>query len=1631
MNLPVPAAPVPSEQLCSQGTAYVAGPEYPWDPGGTAPYGETVDIGTTAWVLNACGGTNAAYQFEPEALENKGCGSLPTGEASDAQGEWLQRKWWWNTCIETPKRESKIYALGLYSPVRFNKPHGAPTSSSEFLTDVGAAPPHATVQTDTEEVLATEGLLEKWIKWVLEGGTTNQEEAGSSCPCKAAPYKTHTQIGKSVNSATGNESKTQVDLSVGGRGPGLVLARTYNSQLAASENAPGVLGYGWTDLFMAHTEETGGVRLVYEDDGAAIRFIPAAGGKWEPVSPLVQATLAEEGEIWVYTLPNQTVLRFDSAGHLVSESDRNGNAITLHGPGGKPESVSDGASRSITFKYTPGGQLESATDPLGNTVKFAYEEGNLVSVTEPGEANPNWTFKYDGSHQLTAETDGRSSTTERKYDSSHRVISETDPLKRTRIWEYSSPSFGHEASITTITEPNGSITREEFSFYGTPTVVTHAYGTTLESTTTNEYGPNGTLISSTDPDGHKTIYTYNAAGDRTTETNPANDTTELGYNGQHFVISTTHPSHETTTITRDEHGNAIQVSRPAPNNQKQITNYKYDGEAGRVGDLLSVEDSLKRTTKYEYDSYGDRTSETDPEGDKRTRSYNADSQETATVAPRGHAEGAEQARFTTTIARDPQGRPTVITEPLGEISFASSFTPGGLEGTLNEPDGVAIEPGSGNTWVADSGHDRVLEYGPEHKYIGQFGSQGSGAGQFSGIGGVATNGTYIYVTDSGNSRVEIFNASTREYVSSFGSYGLTPEHFYQPRGIAIDEKGNVWVVNSAGTLLQEFSSDGKHEPGDAAFGTANIYNHPGGLAIVENDLFVSESVAAQVSEYTTAGKSVGVFDSKSVNEGGKYNFVTAIAADPTIHALYVTESGSLPRVQVFTAPHDETHTPTFASNFGSAGSGNGQFSTPAGIAISPSGQIYVIDAGNNRIQQWGNARTTKYAYDPNGNVEHVTDSEGHTTTYTYDADNEPTTVQEPNGTVTETGYDAEGQVKSQTDGNKHTTEYVRNEVGEVTKVIDPRKRTTVKEYDLAGNLIKLTDPEGRATSYTYDAANRLVALKYSDGATPTATYQYDADGNRVTMTDGSGTSKYTYDQLDRLTEAKTEHGTSSYEYDLANEQTKITYPNGKAITRSYDNAGRLKSVADWLGNVTSFSYDGDANLAKATFPTGTSNVDEYTYNSSDEMNAVKMTKGAEVLSTLGYTRDQDGQITATANKGLPGPELTIDEYDANSRLAKDGTNEYRYDAANNATKIGPGTNTYDEADELQKGGSSSYAYNEEGMRTKTTPASGPSTSYGYDQAGNLISVTRSKEGETNAIEDSYTYNGEGLRVAETISGATNFLIWDTTESLPLLLTSGTNSFIYGPNGLPVEQINNGTRAIQYLHHDQQRSTRLVTGETGSVEGKCSYSAFGMPACEGSALMPLGYDGQDTNSDTGLIYLHARNYDPSTAQFVSRDPLTSITWEPYSYVSDNPVNAADPSGLSEELELPCVWPFCGPPPAAVEGAKEFGEGVVNGAEITWREVENGWNSIVEQNCTPSPALEGSPYSPREVDRRRSALRRGLRTGNQSPESAIPDQSPGESFGPGVEPSSSHRTGERNVNPEEEHSRTPKGAPYYGP
>jgi RHS repeat-associated protein len=469
----------------------------------------------------------------------------------------------------------------------------------------------------------------------------------------------------------------------------------------------------------------------------------------------------------------------------------------------------------------------------------------------------------------------------------------------------------------------------------------------------------------------------------------------------------------------------------------------------------------------------------------------------------------------------------------------------------------------------------------------------------------------------------------------------------------------------------------------------------------------------------------------------------------------------------------------------------------------------------------------------------------------------------------------------------------------------PAKRIWKKTYEPAGQLEKLEDPEKHTTEYSYDETGRLKKIKYSTGKPSEVTYEYNKDSKVTKMKDETGTTENTWDKLDRLTEYEDGGGkTVKYEYSLVNFPVKITYPNGEPIKREYDKDNRLAKVTDWKGRETSFKYNADSKLTRTTFPALSEDKDEYVYNEADEMTEVFMNwKGSPVAGSV-YERDGDGQVVKTIELYAEGsePTTTTSVLDENNRLIEYDKHAYTYDKGNNPTKIeGEAGYSYNEADQLKEGPTAKYKYNEDGQRTKLEPKSGePATTYGYDQAGHVTSTEREKGAKQTEANESITFDANGLSQGLTINGTKLKAAWDTAEPRPMILEYENGSgeeeaaYIYGPENLPVEEVFGGN-AI-YLHHDQQGSTRLITyWLEGAVVGWKTYGPFGNILESAGSPTSLAYDGQPTDAETGLVWLGARRYDTSTAQFMSIDPAIEGTGEPYSYGQDDPENRVDLSG----------------------------------------------------------------------------------------------------------------------------------------
>ncbi len=538
------------------------------------------------------------------------------------------------------------------------------------------------------------------------------------------------------------------------------------------------------------------------------------------------------------------------------------------------------------------------------------------------------------------------------------------------------------------------------------------------------------------------------------------------------------------------------------------------------------------------------------------------------------------------------------------------------------------------------------------------------------------------------------------------------------------------------------------------------------------------------------------------------------------------------------------------------------------------------------------------AYDKNGNLWITVDGNNNWTVDQFNLANEQVETDRADGTKLTMSYWPDGTLHQRFDGANQPTRYDYDPLGRVETMTDPLNRTTTFSYTSDDQAAVETDADGGTITNSYDNAGELTNIDYSDPATPDVTYTYGPTGLRATMTDGTGTSTYIYDSLGRLIASRNGAGkTVTYAYNLRGDQTRVAYPGTPPVTHTFDADGRMTQVIDWNNNVTRFRYDPDRNLTRTSYPNGVTAT--ATFDNADQTAGITDTQVATTIASWTYTHDDNGQLTGDTHTGVPGVNESY-TYTPLEQLKNVNTNSYQYDPADNLTQQPGGqTQTYDAADQLcwtlptassntcttSPTGATSERYDARGNLTTITPPTGPTTTYGYDQANRLTRY--------NTSSATYTYNGDNLRTTKTVGGTTTSFVWDNS-TIPLLLIDGTLKYIYGPDGTPIEQIA-GTTA-QYLQHDQLGSTRLITNTTGSVIGTYSYNPYGaVTAHTGTANTNLQYDGQYRDAETGLTYLRNRYYNPSTGQFVSRDPLEGLTQSAYGYVGARPLDAIDPTG----------------------------------------------------------------------------------------------------------------------------------------
>ena len=472
----------------------------------------------------------------------------------------------------------------------------------------------------------------------------------------------------------------------------------------------------------------------------------------------------------------------------------------------------------------------------------------------------------------------------------------------------------------------------------------------------------------------------------------------------------------------------------------------------------------------------------------------------------------------------------------------------------------------------------------------------------------------------------------------------------------------------------------------------------------------------------------------------------------------------------------------------------------------------------------------------------VTDQMDRTTTFTYDADGNLTVEENSLDDVTTYTYSGTqpGMLTAQTapapvgDASYALVSYQYDSQDRQTTIINADGDTTVKQYSSAGQVTETTDPNSMSITYSYDAMNRETGMTNAAGTgmAGITTIVYDKGGNQTGDTNAADqTTTTTYDAMDRVgavedadlgtttytytsdgqlhTLTDPDNNTTTFAYNAINEQTEVTSPSvnsgsGESSTTEYDADGEVIETTDADGRQITYSYNQVGDQTGETWLNG-SNVAIYvatfTYDADGEM-----TGADDPNATETFTYDDGGNLEtdATSGPGTGQPTLTLTySYDPSGDI----TSVTDSLSGSGATGQGIATYVYDNALRLTTitqsiGGTAgpevTMTYDSAGLMTTITRSIAGTgddvyTTYGYDSAENLTTISNQFGFEGRIAPENAFLNGETFNAAGQVTGVTleiglsdtsSTYSYDNDSQLTGSSGSSNETFGYDANGNP-------------------------------------------------------------------------------------------------------------------------------------------------------------------------------------------------------------------------------------------------------
>lgn len=391
--------------------------------------------------------------------------------------------------------------------------------------------------------------------------------------------------------------------------------------------------------------------------------------------------------------------------------------------------------------------------------------------------------------------------------------------------------------------------------------------------------------------------------------------------------------------------------------------------------------------------------------------------------------GSLQFRHPGSVSADANGDLYVVERSLGRIRHVSAEgenlatwgAVGSGPGQFNQPQDIAVAP-DGTVYVADTLNYRVQRFEADGGFLSMWGSNGNAAGQFNRPKGVAVgaDGT-VYVADDVNDRVQAFT-SAGAFITSWGP-GTGDTRINDPSDVAVAPDGTVLLTNHATGAghVQRYSSTGSFLDQWVATGTSTgidvgadgrvyvaraeslaildanldfVSTHglapsfpiePGmiapGLLVSPQDVTVDADGVVTVADSRIAQTST-IARSDTLNRFDSDGGFLARLGSADNQAVGPTEPQFVDVADVAVAPSGDqyvvevgnnrvqrlTATGTYVSHWGGpyAGTGPGQFDAPESVAVDASGDVFVADTGNDRVQRFGATGTFEAQFGSSG-----------------------------------------------------------------------------------------------------------------------------------------------------------------------------------------------------------------------------------------------------------------------------------------------------------------------------------------------------------------------------------------------------------------------------------------------------------------------------------------------------------------------------------------------------------------------------------------------------------------------------------------------------------------------------------------